>query len=262
MRERQVNRFAISALDDELEKSGLFCKSEGVGIEVTDFAFPANLGEGLSANIDRHLKIVEGIAPLSLHGPFIDMIAASLDPEIVAITRERHNAALEAAVEIGASIYVVHTNYNPLIRDAAYRKNWTKRTVDFWLPFADKAGKHGIVISMENLWEGTPDIQVELLEKANHPNLRATFDNGHALIFSELTAAEWIKGLGTNLAHCHLHDNSGEIDEHKPVGEGIEKWPELMSAIEDHAREAVLVVESDLLSENQASLDYLRQLDH
>lgn len=255
-----MNAFAISALGDELEKSGVFCKSEGIGIEVTDFAFPANLGDEISGCIDRHLKIIDGISPLSLHGPFIDMVTASLDPEIVAISHKRHTAALDAAIELGASIYVVHTNYNPLIRDTSYRKNWTKRTLDFWLPFADKAGKHDIVISMENLWEETPDIQADLIEQGNHPNLRATFDNGHALVFTEQSATEWIKRLGPYLAHCHLHDNSGEIDEHKPVGDGIENWPELMSAIRTYAPDAVLVVENDLLTENQASLEKLRAI--
>ncbi len=60
--------------------------------------------------------------------------------------------------------------------------------------------------------------------------------------------------LGPGLAHLHLHDNDGMYDQHLPVGQGIEDWSALFSAITTHAPEAIVVLESDTLSRNEASL--------
>jgi sugar phosphate isomerase/epimerase len=226
MAETEMNRFAINTVSDELELSAEFCRSENIGIEITDFAFPWNLDDNLQARIDRHKKTVEGITPLISHGPFFDLIATSLDPSIVAVAKKRHETALAASQEIGASIYIAHTNYMPLIREVSYRKSWVKRMLGFWLPLADTA----------------------------------SFDNGHALVFSDLPSYKWIEVLGQMLAHCHLHDNNGEGDEHKPVGDGKENWKRLMTSIAEYSPEAVLVAESDRLDDNKVSIGRMKEL--
>lgn len=251
-------KLAISTVGDELEAAAELCRSEGVGLEVQDFAYPENLDNDPSKRIHRHTEAVKNIAPLIVHGPCFDLMASSIDPAVVAVTKNRHDTALAAARTIGAKWYVAHTNYNPLIRNASFRKNWTGRMLNFWLPIADEAGKAGIVICLENLWEPTPDIQAELVTTGNHPHLKASFDNGHALVFSSESSSRWVETLGSMMAHCHLHDNSGELDEHKPVGEGKENWPELVKALRDHAPQAVVVAESESLVDNKLSLQRLR----
>jgi sugar phosphate isomerase/epimerase len=253
-----MNQLSIHVLGDELEAAAAFSRAEGIGFEVTAFAFPENLDNDLPGQIARHLKATAGITPLSSHGPCFDLVAASPDPAIVAVTRQRHDAALAASSEIGASLYVAHTLFTPLIRDHSYRANFARRMLDFWLPLADQAGKHNMVICLENMWEPEPDIQAEMITAGNHPHLRATFDNGHALIFSEHSSAQWVKTLGPVLGHCHLHDNGGQLDEHKAVGEGIENWEELVRALKKYAPDAILVAESEQLSENQLSITRLR----
>ena len=111
---------------------------------------------------------------------------------------------------------------------------------------------------MENLWEPSPEIQAELILTATHPNLKASFDNGHALVFSEVSARKWVEVLGYGLVHCHLHDNGGEIDEHKAVGEGKENWQELLEAVRKWSPQAVLVAESDQLDKNKKSIERIR----
>ena len=216
-----MNRLAINTTGDELEASAAFCRSEGIGMEFTDFAFPWILDVDLTDRIIRHTKATAGITPLISHGPFFDLAASSLDSAIVAVARQRHDTALAATGEIGASFYIAHTNFTPLIRDPSYRKEWHTRMLDFWLPLADEAGKANIVICLENLWEPVPDIQAELIASGNHPHLQASFDNGHVLVFSSVSSRGWVATLGPMIAHCHLHDNSGELDQHKPIGEGI-----------------------------------------
>ncbi len=253
-----MNQLAINTVGDELEEAASFCKAEGVGIEITDFAFPWILDENPNSRIDRHKEALAGISLISSHGPFFEMIAASRDTAIVSVVRDRHSAALAASMEIGAVYYVAHTNFNPLIRDPSYRKGWSQGTLDFWLPFADKAGKKNVTICLENVWEPVPDIQAELIMAGNHPHLKATFDNGHVLVFSAIPAVKWVETLGPMLAHCHLHDNFGERDEHNSIGRGNEDWLELITALKRHSPSAILVAESDRFEHNKLSIERLR----
>lgn len=254
-----MKQLAINTIGHELEASAEFCRAEGIGIEVTDFAFPSVLDGDISSRVDRHIRAVAGVTPLISHGPFFDLVATSPDPAIVEVARRRHRAALDASREIGATLYVAHTNFTPIIRNPAYRDNWAERMLKFWLPLADWAGKHNITICLENLWEPAPDIQADLIARGGHPHLKATFDNGHLLVFTGFTAGSWIETLGEAIAHCHVHDNNGELDEHLPVGGGKENWPELLEALRRHAPQAVLVSECDRLETNRVSIERLRE---
>jgi sugar phosphate isomerase/epimerase len=255
-----MSRLAMNAIGDELETAAGFCRAEGIGIEVTAFAFPAVLDGDIQSQIDRHVRAVTGITPLISHGPFYDLVVTSRDPAIVEVARRRHEAAIDASQEIGATFYIAHTNFTPIIRNPAYRDNWAERMLKFWLPLADLAGKRGITICLENLWEPRPDIQADLIERGGHPHLRATFDNGHLLVFTKYSARSWIETLGRAIAHCHVHDNNGELDEHLPVGEGKEKWPELLSALRLHAPDAPIVAETDGFEGNRVSIERLKEL--
>ncbi|CAB1061740.1 hypothetical protein D1BOALGB6SA_6515 [Olavius sp. associated proteobacterium Delta 1] len=249
---------AINAVGEELQSSADYCRTEGIGIEITDFAFPWNLDSDQQELIDKHIRAVEGIQPIVTHGPFFELNVVSFDMAIKDVCRQRHRVSLDAAKKIGADIYVAHTNFNPMIRQPSYRAKFASRLLDFWLPFADDAAINNIVIVFENNWENSPEIHAEIVSKANHKSLKASFDNGHALVFSGVCAADWIKMLGTDLNHCHLHDNFGELDQHNPIGTGKEDWTKLINALRNHAPNALLVVESDSLEKNKIGLDKLR----
>jgi sugar phosphate isomerase/epimerase len=255
-----MNTLAINAIGDDLEAAAEYCRSEGLGLEVTGFALPEDLEGDLPASIDRHRKAAEGIRPLILHGPFFELVVTSSDPAIVEVCHRRHKVSLEVAYNIGASLYIAHTNFRPMIRNPSYRKNFTARTLEFWLPYADWAAERGITICLENLWEPGPEIQADVIEKADHAGLRASFDNGHVLVFSRLPAAQWIETLGSMIVHSHFHDNSGELDEHKAVGDGKEDWPALLEALRRHAPETVLVAECDSLEANKQSIARIRAM--
>jgi sugar phosphate isomerase/epimerase len=255
-----THTLAINTIDDELEETAEFCRFQGIGIEITGFASPSDLDENVTVSVKRHKGAVSGISPVISHGPFLDLVATSVDPAIVEVSRKRHQASLEAAEALGVNLYIGHTNFNASIRDKSYRQNFTPRMLKFWLPLANWAARRNIVICLENLWEPGPEVQAELVMAAAHPSLKASFDNGHALVFSGVPASRWIETLGEHLAHCHLHDNHGELDEHNPIGDGKENWPDLLSAARKYAPQAVLVAESSKLTANKISLERLRTL--
>lgn len=252
---------AINALEEELEEVVAFCRDEEVGVEVTAFAYPAHLDAGYGERIERHVEVLGDLEPVLCHGPFFDLYPTSPDPRIVSVARERHEAALEAAAALGAGIYVAHVNSIPLIRNRKYRDAFVSASAEFWRRMADRAGKSETTIALENMWEPVPDLQARIVGEAGHPHLKASFDNGHALVFSELPAAEWVRTLGDDLVHLHLHDNDGDYDGHRPIGEGVEDWPALLEARREAAPGAILVMESDRLEANRTSLATLRDLE-
>lgn len=248
----------MNALEQELRGTADACREEGLGMEITAFAFPANLDEGLGDRIQAHGEAVEGIAPVSSHGPFMDLYVTSVDPRIVEVCRDRHERALEASLAVGASIYVAHMNSLPLIRNPRYRDRFVDACADFWRPFAEHAWNNGATVVLENLWEPDPELHLAVMETADHPGLKASFDNGHALIFSDLSAAEWVEALGDDLGHVHLHDNDGTLDQHLPAGRGKEDWPALLEVLRRSAPEAVVVLECDGLAPNLECLEAVR----
>lgn len=251
---------ALNVVENELDACTAFCKENGLGIELTTFAYPQNLDQGFEEKIKHYKKVVPQLDFISLHGPFLDLFVTSPDPAIVEVCTKRHKTALNAAIELGADIYVAHLNSIPLISNQTYRDTFVQKAAEFWLPLADKAKKHNITIVLENMWEPDPYFQKEVVAKANHSSLKASFDNGHALVFSRKSAMYWIQELGEYLVHCHLHDNDSKYDHHWPIGEGKEDWEELAKAILKYAPEAAMVVESDSFNKNKKSLKKLRKL--
>ena len=253
-------RLAINAVEEELAPAVAACRREGLGIEVTGFAYPRQLDHDLGERIVAHAEALSGLEAVASHGPFVDLYPTSSDPRIVTVCRERHEAALEASIAVGASIYVAHLNSLPQIRNRSYRETFADRSADFWVPLAEQAARHGVTIVLENLWEPGPELQRAVVERAAHPALKASFDNGHALVFSPVPSSDWVATLGADLAHCHLHDNDGTYDHHWPVGRGKEDWPALLDALSAHAPGAFVVLECDRLDQNLASLEATRAL--
>jgi hypothetical protein len=66
---------AINTVGDELQSSADYCRTEGIGLEITDFAFPGNLDSNQKYLIDKHIKSVQRIKPLVCHGPFFELNA-------------------------------------------------------------------------------------------------------------------------------------------------------------------------------------------
>ncbi|HSK18600.1 MAG TPA: sugar phosphate isomerase/epimerase family protein [Longimicrobiales bacterium] len=252
---------AINILSDELQDAADFCRAEEIGGEVTALAYPDTLdSDDLPRVVSRHRDALNGVE-LASHGPFLDLYVTSRDPRIVEVCRRRHESALRASIELGARIYVAHLNSVPLIRNKSYVEDFAARAAAFWEPLAEMAWEGGATIALENMWEEGPDLQRQVVERVGHPGLRTSFDNGHALVFSNVPAAEWMATLGSTLKHCHLHDNDGHYDSHLPIGNGVEDWPRLLDALSALESAPLVVLECDTLARNRESLAAWRRLE-
>ncbi len=154
---------------------------------------------------------------LTLHGPFLNLVAGAVDQRILRATRQRLDRFAELMPYLGPKGVVVHPEYDPR-RHIFYRDYWVETTVASFEPLAGVCRTEGIILSLENTYEQTPDILVELLSRL--PGAGFCLDPGHVVSFAGTPLTLWLDALGTRVTHLHLHDNDGSSDQHLPVGQG------------------------------------------
>jgi len=192
------------------------------GLELHIFSEPAVLSGELEPLLRSYKRQLNGFqGQLGLHGAFYDMVSASVDPEIVAVSRKRFRQNLRIAAELGASYVVFHANYMGGLKLANYRAGWHQRQVDFWGAFAGEAEPLGLTLLLENMWAGDPHVIGDVLSDVNRPNFRACFDIAHAALYSERSFAEWLRVLAPFLYCCHLNNHDGLLDQHWPLKRGV-----------------------------------------
>lgn len=92
------------------------------------------------------------------------------------------------------------------------------------------------------------------------PEAKALIDTGHAHV-NGWDIPSVIAELGDRIIACHVHDNSGEGDEHLPVGEGTIDWKKYFAAVKKYAPESVQVLEYSRGFSNAADVEeHLKRL--
>ena len=221
-----------------------------LGIEVQGLYFPDvldNLAEAL-AGYQKHLSGFHG--PISLHGPFMDLVPGSPDALIRQATRTRFMQALDIAGALGASHVVVHNGY---IAYPASLDKWVVRAASVWrsvLPHTPE----GTRIHLENQLEREPAAILELLNVLADPRMGICLDIGHAHFYGAPVLG-WVEKLGARITYVHLHDNHGVWDEHLALGQGSLPLVEVLQALEERAPDAIWSIEAPL----EPSLIWLKE---
>lgn len=167
-------------------------------------------------------------------------------------------AALEAAAELGAVHYVLHTGLYDTAR-APFVEDLYAQQRDILQAFGDLAAGLGPLITVENLYAGRPEFATALpsrlareIAAIAHSHIWACLDFSHGYInttrhggdFAAETAA-----LAPFARHLHIHDSFGrppelgiprrsenlaygEGDLHLPVGLGDIPWDALMDRLD------------------------------
>lgn len=188
-----------------------------LGIEIMAFAYPDVLDGNWEHEVATYRSILRMIrGPITLHGPFMDLVSGSPDQQINDVCARRYQHAIRIAADLNIGLVVLHANFIGSLHNAFYREGWHKRNVPFWYSLAEIAKQYGVVIALENMWEFEPTIIGDILNEVNHPNLRACLDVGHAEVFGEadFPLHHWIGALHPHLVHTHMNNNNGVMDEH------------------------------------------------
>lgn len=234
------------------ENAAAVARAHGFGIEVNDFCISENLDEDKAGDtlqaVRGQLKQA-GIAETAFgsraifHGPFTEIIPASIDHRVVELGMERLQEAYRAAERLGIRRMVVHTGFVPLL----YFKEWhQEKSLDFWRRYmADKPRDFRLYI--ENVFEDEPLMMRRLIEALDDSRIQVCLDIGHANAMTDraYSVLDWIAVLGPLIGHFHLHNNDGGSDQHGSLDQGSMDMDRILDAIERCCRpDVTMTIES------------------
>lgn len=177
---------------------------------------------------------------LSLHGPCIATnLADPTDSHYLA----QYQQALELAGRWKANFIVVHTN-EAFQGDKQVAQDLVVKRLQ---ELVTMAKNYPVQLAIENV--GLRNKGTLLFDWNDYCNLLAAFpfagallDTGHAHV-NGWQLPQVIEQLGPRLTACHLHDNYGTTDDHRPIGQGNIPWQAVFAAIRTCCPEATLVFE-------------------
>ncbi len=178
----------------------------------------------IAAALARH-----GITP-AVHLPFDELNIASLDDEELERSVELQIEGIRFAAAIGARRATVHSGSLPSAEytPRAFAES-RRRCVASLGRVLEAAEASGVALCLENgngytrsaLKHAVAPCHMRAIRERLGGRINFTLDFGHGTYFAR-DAAYLIDELGPELVLLsHLHDNSGQADEHLPLGQGV-----------------------------------------
>ncbi len=253
-----IPQMLLQLQQTELQQALPYLEQGLFGLEVVGFAAP----QVLDGDWEEKLRDLEPLCrrlpgPISMHGPFLDLSPASPEPRLRALTRERYRHALQIAKALGARYLVLHTQFNPNLRQPTYPTLWLEQNLQFFSDLLPSILDAGTTVVLENMWDPHPDHLAKLLAALPKEQFAACLDAGHAHLHSQAGYRAWVEALGERLQYIHLSDNHGDWDEHLALGQGTVDFHGLTEAVRATERQPWYVFEVKLWSDVQASLRHL-----
>ncbi len=236
-------------------------------LEIQDFIFPENLGDGAQTLIAAAKETLQGhTGRLGIHGPFYNLPLDCRDPDVRAIVQKRLTQGLDAAAALGATQMVMHSpyttwNYHNLDSEPSARDNKIARVHETLSPIVSRARTEGVELVIENIEDIDPLDRIRLVDSFSSDYVRVSLDTGHALYAHGATGAPpvdyYVRTAGTRLAHVHLQDADGYADRHWAPGRGTVNWQAVFDALTECAPDARLVLELRNSSDVQPGFQHL-----
>jgi len=256
-----TDRVLLTADRNNIEDTIDLAVEFGLGLELMAFAYPDVLDGNWKHTMHTYRSILRHVpGPLTIHGPFMDLVGGSPDTRINEVAIQRYQHTIHIAAELEIPLVVFHANFIGSLHNIPYREGWHHRNVPFWRSIAEHARQNGVTIALENMWEFDPHIIGDLLREIDHPNFKACLDIGHASLFSDSgwTLQEWIDGISPWLIHTHMNNNNGRIDEHRGLGweQGVLDYNDILPRLRDLPIQPNMVLEMWHVKEMRDSLRY------
>lgn len=221
-------------------------RNNGFNIELNDLCISENLDPEKVRETMSEMKqeIADaGAERVIIHGPFTEIIPASIDHRAVELGLTRLNEAHAVAEKLGIKKMVVHSGHMPLL----YFKEWHKeKSLYFWQEFM-KDKPEDFLIYIENVFEDEPLMMKEIIEELNDSRIQICLDVGHAnaVTCEDFDIHDWIRILGPMIGHFHLHNNDGKEDLHGPLDRGTMDMIAVLDSIKTYCRpDVTMTIES------------------
>jgi sugar phosphate isomerase/epimerase len=196
---------------------------------------------------------------LTIHSPILDMNIASATRSFRTESVRQVLRSVDNAAQLGAELVVVHPGLRTPLDYFDHKIHWNLNRESL-REVLSHAEAEGVKIGVENM----PGNHSFLLEKSSEfldlidegLPLQMTLDVGHANTTSQLE--NYIRDMGTRIAHVHLHDNRGVHDEHLVIGKGTIDWVFLKGNLD--MGNLTGVIEANTLSDALQSYYKARQI--
>ena len=177
----------------------------------------------------------KGITICQAHAPFASSFP---DEEKTARRFDEIVQGMQNAAYLGAPMIVVHPCCHLDYENAENAETLFAYNLDFYRRLIPYAREFEIRIAIENIGRtsvtSTPERLIRLYDTLDDPVFTICFDVGHCL-FQGVDPAEAIRKIGDRLVDgcTHVHDNSGENDQHTLPFYGNVDWESVMKALAD-----------------------------
>jgi len=191
---------------------------------------------------------------LTVHGPFMDLSPGALDTKVAEASLSRYLDVIELSAVLRPEAVVFHSGYEGW----KYAHNvdvWLSPSVRTWKTVMESAEKHDIKVAVENIVDTEPDHLKRLAEEVGHPLFGLCLDVGHREIFSSLPIQTWVDVMHPYIHVLHLHDNTGDFDDHAPIGDGNVDFDALFSRIRELGIDPVYTLEAHNAEDAFVSLE-------
>lgn len=238
-----AQRFALSTTFSDVGRVLDRLADEGLGVEVTlyDTEWLLNLDRTTAV---RRLgdELAERGVEVTVHAPIFDLNPGSLDPYVRKHTRKCWERAIGVSGALGARHINFHTGYLPLLPPSTF-PGWLAQSLEVWERVVELVSDAGMRLLLENMFEPSPQILMDLRGQLDERHVGFTFDVAHAHIYGSIAPEAWWPQIGEAIGSVHLHDTDGFTDDHLPIGEGAVEWKSVFENLFRWAPEATKVIE-------------------
>ena len=235
-----MRRFSISELDARAPELAL---GRGLGLEIIGFCTAEHMeDEALLTSEEARLR---PFGRKSMHAPYYELTPCAIDSLIGRVSLHRYRQAVATCMRLGIRRMVVHSGFAPQM----YFPEWfVPKSIEFWRDFV-KALPADFELLLENVLDVHPEYIRDVCDGVDDPRLRICLDVGHANVYSQAPAEQWIEMLGSRIVHVHMHNNDGLRDLHAPLDEGSLDVERVLRHLDAYAPAADICIESvDALS--------------
>lgn len=194
---------------------------------------------------------------ITLHGPFLDLSPGSPDTEIRGVTEKRYDQLVSLVPVFKPRTVVCHTGYDHR-RYWPISDQWIESSLEIWRPLAHEMRRNKTRLMLENVYERNPSEILPLIENLSSCGVGFCLDIGHQAVFGSVPLSQWLQSMSFCLCQLHLHDNTGERDDHLALGRGnIDIHLLFKELVSLKVRPTVVTLEPHREEDLKPSLDYL-----
>lgn len=201
----------------------------------------------------------EGLS-CTIHAPFCDLAPGATDSGILKATRTKLRKAFDL-IEIFEPLSIVcHLGFEDN-KHAFRQEEWLTNSIETWQDILPIAESSQTPVSFENTYETNPIQHLKVLTALDSQYARFCLDVGHVMAFAKNTWQDWLTPMLPWLTQLHLHDNSGEADDHLAIGAGRFDFSGLFSYLRKQNQRPIITLEPHQETGLWDSLDALKHFE-